>query len=81
MNVPIAIYLVLGVIILINYVVWLKPNLWMKFMELGKDPLLGKNYSQEYIQRFINNPKYIIYVRSVAILAFISLLLVIVFWL
>jgi hypothetical protein len=75
------IVLFLGLLIFLNYIVWFKPSMWMKFTRFGENSSLARLPSQKIIWRFINSPSYIWYIRGLSTLALIITILIMVFWL
>jgi hypothetical protein len=74
------IILFFGILVLLNYIVWFKPSIWIKYMRLGENAPLERIPSQKNIWKFINSPNYIWYIRGVFTLALIITLAIFIFW-
>ena len=66
----IFIFLVITFSLFINFIVWGKPELFMKFLKKGQLKEDKKSEYQKQIWNFIESPNYIWYVRFVSLAIF-----------
>lgn len=70
-----------GVLLFMNYIIWVKPDIFIRFLQRGKPQKENQLLRNKFIWDFIENPNYIWYARIVFLAMLLSVIYFIVaYW-